>query len=241
MNLSGRVTVSGGHTKRSTTTPEYALGSAGQDRIGRVYRYCQAGIAPLVVGNVIQSAATIPAHTDMAPEVTAAGAVVVRVMPAGTAGAANLYADGIATISTAPGLAETYGISKHAAITASTAFDLYLHSDEPIGTALTTASRVDVRTHPYKAVIQAPITTLTGTVVGVAIYAIPAGEYGWLQTWGPCGVLNSGTTGAGLAVASPGSVAGGVVVATAGVPYLGDIMTVGVDGKAKLINLKIAP
>jgi hypothetical protein len=241
MNLTGRLTVTGGQTKRSTASPEYAVGTAAQDRIGRVYRYCQVGALPLVVGNVIQSAAAEPAFTDMAPQLTNSGATVVRVTPGAAAAAANTYADGFATISTAPGFAETYGIEKHPAIVSTTAFDLTLYSDEPIQTALTTASRVDIRQNPYKGVVQAPLTALTGVVVGVAIHAALANEYCWIQTWGPCGVLTTGTPAIGAVVAVPGSAAGSPIAQTGTLTGIGEMMSVGVTAKAKLVNLRIAP
>jgi hypothetical protein len=171
---------------------------------------------------------------------TAIGATSMVVTPGATAGAANLYAEGFATISVTPGLGYTYKINNHLAITSSTAFILNFDPADPIQIALTSSSKVDVIHNRYQNVIQAPVTTLTGSVAGVAGYIVKATQNGWLQVYGPCAVLNKGTTGCGLNVGAPGSVAGGVVVyAVATTTLVGDIMQTGVDASCNLVNLRI--
>jgi hypothetical protein len=81
-------------------------------------------------------------------------------------------------------------------------------------------------------------------VAGVAPYIISASQNGWLQSVGPCAVLNKGVTIVGGSVGSPGSVAGGVVIFTTGATgatcYVGEIMCTGVDASSNLVNLRIA-
>lgn len=243
-NLTGYAAITSGDVFSSSATAGHALGTRGQTRDGRQYRYCQAGASALVVGDVIQSPAQITAHQDMTPTVTTYGAVGdtrIVVTPAATAGAANLYAEGWAYISVTPGLGYVYQISGHAAITASTAFTLNLFSDYPIQVALTASSRVGLVHNPYKNVIQSPITTLTGVVVGVAVYPIASTEYGWIQTAGPCGVLIAGTPGVGLAVVVPGTVAGCVVVdgAASATKVVGSMMVTGQAGLVQPVLLDI--
>jgi hypothetical protein len=249
MNLTSRLWVTAQQTFASTaytsstspSDPPYVLGQAAYGRDGTVFHYCQAGASALVAGNVIQSPAQIANHLNMAPSATVAvGATTMTLTPGATGGAANLYQDGTLIVSTTPGLGQTFRVRSHAAITASTAFDIFLYSDDAVAVQLTTTSRLDLQQNVYKGVIQAPVTTLTGAIVGVAPYAIAATEYGWLQTWGPCGVLIDGTPAVGMAVSSPAAVAGGAAINSSTLTMLGDMLVTGVDTKVKAVCLKIA-
>ena len=105
--------------------------------------------------------------------------------------------------------------------------------EDPIQVALTTSSKVTLIKNPFNGVIQSPANTLTGSVVGAAVYPIAAGEWGWIQTGGTCGVLTGGTPAVGAAVVVPGDTAGEVVVdpANAAVQIVGTMRIVGRDGK----------
>lgn len=228
------------------TSPLLSLGSIVEARDGRAYRWCKAGVSDLVAGNTIQSAAFLTNHTVMGVATPTAalggrvGDTYVQVTPGNTAGAANLYAEGFATASITLGLGYTYRISSHAAITGSTAFMLNLDPQDPIQVAFNSSTKIDVVANPYQNVIQFPITTATGTLVGVAPYIITASQNGWLQVWGPCGTLTKGTPGAGMNVGAPGSVAGGVVIfAAATTAYAGNMMQTGVDASSNLVYLHI--
>ncbi len=238
-NLTGDPVIVGQELFSSSATPKHTLGERVTDGFGRKFRYVQAGAVALVVGDTIQAPAEIANHYGMTPAAAAIGATSITVTPGATAGAANLYAGGWAMIDTTPGLGYAYPVDSHLAITASVAFVVNLAL--PIQVALTTSSRVTLVPNPYKNVIQAPITTLTGVVVGTAVYPIVATEYGWIQTGGPACVLNKGTTGPGLAVVVPGTVAGGVVIdgAASATPVVGMMMVTGVDAKALPVYLTI--
>lgn len=230
-----------------STSPLLPLGSPVEVRDGRRFRWCKAGASDLVAGNTIQSAAFLTNHTVMAvatPSATLGGRLgdtFVSVTPGATTGAANLYAEGFASISITPGLGYTYKVSSHLAIASSTAFIINLDPADPIQVALTSSSKVDLIHNPYQNVIQFPVTTATGALVGVAGYIVSASQNGWLQTWGPCAVLNKGTTGVGLMVGAPGSVAGGVVIfAAATTSLVGNMMQTGVDASCNLVNLRIS-
>lgn len=225
----------------ATGTPLIALGTEGLTRDGRRFRYAQAGAVDLVVGNMLQAAAEIANHQLCTVAAAAVGATSLTITPGATAGAANLYAGGYAMIGVTPGLGYPYLIDHHAAITASTAFTLYLAPDDPIQVALTASSKVTLIANPYSGVIQAPVTTLTGAVVGVAVSVIPAGGWGWIQTKGPSATLVAGTPGPGVAVVSPGSAAGAVVVdgAAAATQVVGAMMITGADGKCGAVYLNL--
>jgi hypothetical protein len=229
----------------ATTSILLPLGAVAETRDGRVFRWAKAGsTADLVAGNTIQSAAFLTNHTAMAiatPTATLGGRLgdtFVNVTPGNTGGAANLYAEGWMTVSVTLGLGYTYQVSSHAAITASTAFNVNLMASDGFFVALNSSSKVDLIHNRFQNVIQFPITTQTGSLSGVAPYIITASQNGWLQTKGPCAVLNKGTTAVGLTVGCPGSVAGGCVVfAVATTALLGHIMQTGVDASCNLVNL----
>jgi hypothetical protein len=224
----------------SSATPEAPLGARFEASDGCVYRYCLAGASNLVVGNTIQASAQDTAHQQLTPVAAAAGATTIVAALGASAAAANLYAGGWAIIDTTPGLGYKYPISGHAAVLSSGNITLNLDRASGIEVALTTSSRVSLQRNPYAGVIQAP-TTLTGAVVGVAIYPITAAQYGWVQTHGPGAVLINGTPGVGLAVVVPGNPAGSVGLdgAASATKVIGSMMVTGVDGKVQAVLLNI--
>lgn len=226
----------------ASTTQKHSLGARAQTNDGRVFRYCQAGGADLVAGNVIQSSAPVTAHLANTPPAVAIGATAFTYTPGAATGAANLYAEGYLQVDTTPGNGYTYQVAGHAAIASSTAFTLVLV--DPIQVALTTSSRVGLLANAYKNVIQTP-TTQTAAVVGVAPYVIPTTQYGWLQTWGPASVLINGTPAITAPVVNSATTAGAVdkwttAAADVAVQLVGHMMQVGVSTKCNFVFLQIA-
>jgi hypothetical protein len=228
----------------SSATAVATLGSRAVTKDGRVFHYAQAGAADLVAGNVQQSAAPIAQHLANTAPAVAIGATSFVYTPGSTAGAANLYAEGYLATSDSTGAGYTYQVSGHGAITASTAFTLYLMPSDPIQVALTTSTKLGLVHNPYKNVIINP-TTATAAVAGVSGYVITATQYGWLQTWGPATVLINGTPGVGIGVVISATTAGAVdvaaVAAEINVRIIGHMMQVGVSTKFNFVSLKIMP
>ncbi len=223
----------------SSATAKHSLGERATMN-GRVFRYVQAG-GTLVVGNVLQGPAELADHYGMSVAAASVGDEFITVTPGATGGAANLYSGGLAIVDTAGvsgSLGYAYTIESHLAITASVAFRLNLA--QPLETAINTSNKITI-TNPYKNVIQAPATTLTGPVVGVCVYPIASGEYGWIQTSGPAAVLVAGTPGPGVAVVSPGSSGGAVVVdgGVAATQVIGSMIVTGVSGKVLPVRLTL--
>lgn len=204
---------------------------------GRIYRYCLNGAVALVSGNCIQAPAQVAQHLALTPVAAAIGDTSLTVALGSTAASANQYAGGYAVISTGPGNGILYRIQSHPAAALSTSVVLKL--DEPIQVALTTASRVDLQANPYSAVIQTPITTLTGAVVGVATHPLAANEYGWLQTHGASATLIQGTPAVGQSVSCPASAAGAAAINSGTLQIIGTMLTTGVDGKNNAVYLTI--
>lgn len=225
----------------SSAVQEMPLGARRVTPDGRVFRYCQAGAADLVVGNVLQAPAQITNHQQLTPSAASLAATTIVATLGATLATVNQYAGGLAIIDTTPGLGYAYPISGHAAVSSSGVITLALPADSPIQVALTSSSRVSLQQNPYCGVIQSPVTTLTGAVVGVAVYPILATQYGWIQVRGQAAVLIAGTPGVGLAVVVPATAAGAVVIdgAAAATQVVGAMMVTGVDGKVQAVMLDL--
>lgn len=229
------------------TSQIHSLGTIAVDKVGRRYRYAVAGTSALVTGNAIQSSAVLTNHFGLTAAVEAIGAGgagdVIRVTPGATAGAANLYAEGYLFVNVTPGLGDMYRISGHPEITASVAFNLILDPEETVKVAFTTSTRYGLIANPYKNVIQFPVTTATGSLVGIAVSPIAASNYGWIQTHGLGNALIAGTPALGAMIMSPGTTAGASVIVTTTnlivAQFVGRMAKVGVDGETNPVALDI--
>lgn len=184
---------------------------------GRKFRFARAGGTLLVIGNVLQSATPLSTDASMA---CAAGAVGDRIITF-THGAAttviNFFAEGYANISLAPGSGQIYKIASHAALRNATAGDVVnLVQGQALRVALTTTSDLTLVTHVCDGVIQMP-TTPDAALAGICITAIPAGDFGWIQTRGIASVLSAASTVSGNNVGCllTGGTAGAVAPLTA--------------------------
>lgn len=222
----------------SVISPNLELGQRIKGSNGAEFRYVKAGASALVVGNVIQSPAYGTDHNALVVAATAKGATAVVVTLATSGVTANQYKGGTLTVNTTPGLGETYIIKGHAA-QATVTGQVTIFLEGPLRTAFTSATRVALRKNPCDGVIQSPVTTLTGTIVGVAIYPIPAGEYGFVQTQGPCAALSDNSSiimGSDVEVSL--SVAGSIALGgTAGVQRIGRAMQAKDNGKCIPVDL----
>lgn len=243
--VSGPRTISDSDLYRSTTQAPsgYSLGDLAYGPNGKAYRLALAGASALVVGNLLQSAANDTQFDDMAVP----AAVAVNTWDAGvtitngtTAVTAGQYVGGSLLVSVTPGLGEEYTIVDHGTATNGSSWTLYL--DRPLRTAWTTSTKVTVRRSPWSGVIQFPATTQTGIPVGVAIYPIPAAEYGWVQTKGMASVLSDGSTFAiGSEVGTPSGTAGCITVFAAGTTktQVGYALRAAASGKTIPVHLQI--
>lgn len=219
------------------------LGSRVMSSDGRVFRYCKAGGGPLTAGTVCQGPATLTQHLANTPPVVPVGATSFVYTPGAIGVATNYYCDGLLQVDTNPGGGYAYAIAGHDAVTSGTPFMLNLR--DPIQVGLTGTSRVGLIPNPYNGAIPMPATTATGLLIGVATYPIPAGEFGWVQTWGLCSCLVNGTPALGATVIAPGAVVGAVEVITTTnlvtAQMVGRMAQVGVIGKSNAVYLTIAP
>lgn len=225
-----------------TTVPSgLSLGMRVPGQNGKEFALVLAGGSALVVGNLLQSAANDTQFDDMAvPAAVAVGESSVTITNGTTAVTANQFNGGSLLVSVTPGLGEEYTIVGHGTATNGSAWVLQL--DRPLRTAWTTSTKVSVRRSPYSGVIQFPATTQTGIPVGVAIYAIPAAEYGFVQVKGECSVLSDGSTFAvGSHVGTPSGTAGCITVGAAGTAktIVGNARRAAATGKCIQVMLQL--
>lgn len=245
-NLSNRDVALGQNFWESSATQKHPLGTRGYTADGRAFRYALAGASDLIAGNSIQSPAIVANHLGTTAVASSLGALVQSTALGATAAAANLYAEGYLDVDTTPGNGYVYTVKDHLAILSSGTGAFNLLPDDGIQVALTTASRVGLLQNLYSGVIQTPITTATGIVVGMAPYIIKATQYGWIQTYGIGAVLINGTPALGATVIGvSASTAGSLDVATAVTILTGQIFgvmaQVGVSGKNNFVDIRIRP
>lgn len=188
-------------------------------KTGKAFRYTLAGASNLVIGNLLQEAATDTQFENMA--VGTAGAVgdtVLQITNGTTTVTSAQFVGGTINVYTAGGVAvgDEYTITGVTG-TLTSGGAMYVSLDRPLRYAYTTSAKVNMKRSPWSGVIQAPATTPTGMACGVAIYPITAAQYGWVQTHGIVSVLSDGSTFAvGSGVGTVSGTAGCVTVATVG-------------------------
>jgi len=224
--------------REESVTALHNLGELVHSNDGRAFRYCKAGGTALVAGNLQQSSAQDTGDHDLAIAAASAGAKAIVTTGTVTV-TANQYAGGFVTTADDAGEGYTYRISSHAAATGAV---VTLNLDDEIEVALTTATTIDIIKNPYDAVIINPTTT-SSSPAGVAVKAITAAYYGWLQLSGPCAVLSDDTIGVGLDVVASATVNGAVEVVADGAAELlslvGTAMIAGTSAEYTTVNLRL--
>ncbi len=188
-------------------TQQMELGTLAHTADGRKFRYCLVGATALVPGKLQQSSAEVANHQNLT--VTAAvaiGGTAVTVTLGGTAVTANQYAEGFLVIYDGTGNGDVYSISGHAA-QATTTGNVAINLSDSIRVALDTTSKATLIKSPFSGLVVNP-TTATSAPTGVAVKAVTAAQYGFVQTRGVCALLNDSATAVGLGLAPSAAVAG---------------------------------
>ena len=239
-DLFAQVSPTAGTVPYTTQIPDLGVRSVTGD--GREFRYVSAGASALIVGQLHQAAAPQSNYVDVTAIAVAAGATSATLtVSTGTAVAANQFAGGYyQTYGTvANGGGQNIKISSNTAVSAS-GTSITIGFDEPVAVAITTSATVNIIPPAYAAVIQVP-ATVTGKVVGVAVGALAATYYGWVQTRGVTNALIAGTPAIGTGLSAPNSGTAGALQVTAAT--LMDIATnlkTGVDGRYGPVDLNIS-
>lgn len=221
-----------------SSTALHALGELVHSNDGRAFRYCKAGATALAPGKLQQSSAQDTGDHNLAIAAAAIGATQIVTTSTVTV-TENQYANGFALIADDTGEGYMYKISGHAAATAAV---VTLNLVDPIIVALTTATTIDLVKNPYDSVILNP-TTITSSPAGVAVKAVTAAYYGWLQVSGPCSVLADGALTVGTDVVASDNVAGAVEITADGTPEIlsvvGTAMIAATDTEYGMVNLRL--
>jgi len=214
----------------SSTVQQHILGEKAFSSDGRTFRYVKAGASALVPGNVLQSPAIVANHVNLTPTaLPSVGATTLTVTLGATAATANQYSGGYLVVEKGTlGVGQTLLISSHPAAGSSATLTLTLA--DPVATTITGTVTVSLVRNNYDGVIQAPVTTLTGTPVGVAVLAIPAASFGWICTGGVTGVLADGAITVGtVGCAVPSAAAGAAKVMAATLFQIGTFCKTTID------------
>lgn len=231
----------------SSATQQHPLGTRGCDTFGRVFRYVKAGAADLIAGTVIQSPAPPAGQLTTTVNTTglmSVGNVFISITCASSV-AAGFYNDGYLVIASGTGQGFTYTVNQHPAVSTGAVGLFRLYDEDALVVAITNSSTVSLFPNKYNGVVVMPATTATGVVVGVASYVITLAQFGWIQTWGPCGVLGSTTNAIGSWGISPATSCGQVSAATAANllvgQVIGHLMQANVAAQVVMVDLKISP
>lgn len=221
----------------SSTIKEHRLGEkalAGD----KTYRYAKIGAVAAVPGKMYQAPAVVANHTNLAATANAAiGATTVTFTLGATAVTADQYAEGYLNVNDATGEGHSYRILSHPAADASASLTVTLA--QPIKIALVSStSEVSLVANPYSGVVIAP-TTLTGAPVGVPVFAVAAGSFGWLSTGLRTPCLIDGTPAVGASVSPSNAVSGAVEGGVLAQGVIGVMAETGVDTEYKLVDLFI--
>lgn len=210
----------------STVRQEHRLGQVVQTVDGRKFRWTKAGEL-LVTGDCYQSAVQDAQFEELAVATAAAiGATSLALTNGTTEVTANMFDEGYAMVGEGTGIGQSSQIISHT--TAANGAALTVTIADPLKVALTTStSKVNIIKNPQDNVVKYPVTP-TGGVAGVAQFAIPSGEYGWLQTGGPAACLFDASVTAAdtMGVAPSTTTAGAVRVSAAGTMHIGNSMQV---------------
>lgn len=211
----------------SSTTQQHVLGSKAFSTDGRTFRYVKVGASALVPGNWLQSPAITAAHVNLTPAAAVAVGDTTITTSAITV-TANQYAGGYVTVEKG-----TTGAGQHLLIKshpAATAAAVVLTLSDPFQVATSGTVTISLVMNNYNGVIQTPVTTLTGTPVGVAVAALPASSFGWICSRGITGALADGAITVGtVGSAVPSAAAGAAKVMAATLFEVGMVCKTSID------------
>jgi hypothetical protein len=204
----------------------------------RVFHYAYAGGVALGAGKLVTPAGWNAGTLEVNKAVAAAAAVGTKSVTVTTAAAWTALDEGFMVVNDQAGEGQVYKIrSSEANASTATSTDITLY--DPIETALTTSSQVELYTSPYYDLDLAD--DVTDHIVGVPPIAVTANYYFWLQTWGPAAVLVGATTAAGDMLA-PHTTDGSVYPAAAYTSnIIGYALTAGTASEYNGAWLRIAP
>lgn len=213
-NIAGATFITAQGLHEQSASKLHRLGQLGVDEWGNRYRYAKAGGTALVTGNLLQEPAEDTNFRSMVVSAASAiGSTEISATLGGTAVTADLFNEGELVVESGTGIGQLFRIVSHTVQTSTTGVCTFT-VDRPVKIALVASdSNISVRKNSYNGVIAYPATTQTGAAVGIALYAMTAAYYGWIQTGGDAVALfdtgtntSNGVTGIVPSAAVAGSV-----------------------------------
>ena len=239
-DLYAQVSPVSGTVPYSTQVPDLGVRAVTGD--GREFRFASAGAANLIVGQLEQSAAPQSNFQAVTAVAAAVGATSITLtVSTGTAVVANQFSGGLfqtyGTVGNGGG--QNLQISANNAVSAS-GTSITITLADPVQVAITTSATVNIIPPTYSALIQVP-STITGKVAGLALGALVATYYGWVQVKGVANALIAGTPAIGTGLSAPNAGTPGALQVTAAT--LMDIATnlaTGTNGQYGPVDLLIS-
>lgn len=248
------------------TSLDTLVGSRFSSSDGREFVLVQNGGTALGSGVCVQGPPAIANSVGLSPATTgttgysasfpiaaAIGGKVIQIATGATAHLANQFQGGFLNVVEGTGLGQTLRIASNTAASTTSAEVITL--EDAFSVATSTDSRFTLTLNPYgsqygtnystNGVIISPATTLTGKIVGVTVYPIPAStatvaSYGLIQTKGPVAVLGSSTVALGLDVGLPSGTAGAVLAyAVATGPRVGTTVVASASAKYNIVDIDL--
>ncbi len=242
--LTGKLATIDLYAGTSVQPGPYLVGQIAWDVNGKAFRYVLNGNAALVKGQMCQSAVSAGAtYQNMVVAVAGAvGDTFLQVTNGTSTITSQQFEGGSISIYTAGTdlVGDEYTITAVTG-TFTTGGALKVYLDRPLRYAVTTSATVNMMPSPFSGVIVCPVT-LTGMPVGMAVYEIPANQYGWIQTHGVAPyIADASAIVPGAMLGAAQSVPGSLTLATAGAGYavVGKALSTGASGKGAVAFLNI--
>lgn len=206
----------------------------------RVFRFVKAGAVALARGKLVVAPTVVANHINLSWQtVPAVGDTVVKLTLGATAATENQYQDGYLVVQDGTGEGRAYEIEGNTAADSAGTITVYLkEAIDTTGAASETGCAL--LASAYNGVVIS-VTDQADQPIGVPVVPIAAGEYGWVQTGGPCAVLMDEAITNGKAVTIGTGVAGAVeMLDAAGEPEVGIMAgTAGVDTEYQVVDLTL--
>ena len=184
-----------GWEKVMTSDQRHKLGTRMSLADGRAYRYAKDSGAGIAAGRLVQAPAT-DAADDMDLAWSAGAAVGGTTITTGTSLTItkDQYKEGWLYTNDGTGQGQIYPIKSNTAVSSAAGCVFTIDDEDGFAVALTATSDLfGVVYNIYDGVLVQP-TTITNAAVGVSTTTVTASYYTWLQTWGPCALLDTGAT-----------------------------------------------
>lgn len=191
-----------------------ALGTIGETKDGRQFRYGLAGASNLALGKLAQQPAVVTTHQNVVVSGSAGDLTATVTLGATNAMTVDQYKDGYLSGLSGTGAGQTVRIRTNPAIAASGSGVIQLA--EPLTTTFASTPKASLTLSPYAGAIISSSGDTTEQVVGVPIITITAAYYGWFQTKGIAAVLGNGTITKGAGVIKSATTAGAVDIEATG-------------------------